>query len=368
MAKFNYYRRDQLTPIETDDSTRAGRQFITDLESAGYYQDKGRAIRESESFVGGSSYTAPASTTTSTSTTEEEAINLSPNQVYLRLPWLKSYAGDNADKLVDAYIKGYIEGDGSATAAVASMRELPEYQTVFPGIVNTETGAIRMSENSYVAGFETVKASLIGNGLGGYAKQKGREVYATLVTNQVSPNEYINRVQTVRYKIFDRMDEGMKQNVVSAYNDYYSNELGEDVKLDESSILALAMDPNLNTEILQKRLNASELGAIYTTEIGQDVSLERIQEFTQAGITLGSARNQFSTAATTARLLNTMSRRQNRISTVGTASNVLEATLFKDDNLLDEIQAIEAQNMAASSVATGSYTTQSGQVTGLTET
>ena len=63
-----------------------------------------------------------------------------------------------------------------------------------------------------------------------------------------------------------------------------------------------------------------------------------------------------------------MSRRQNRISTVGTASNVLEATLFKDDNLLDEIQAIEAQNMAASSVATGSYTTQSGQVTGLTET
>ena len=63
-----------------------------------------------------------------------------------------------------------------------------------------------------------------------------------------------------------------------------------------------------------------------------------------------------------------MSRRQNRISTVGTASNVLEATLFKDDNLLSEIQAIEAQNITASSAATGSYTTQSGQVTGLTET
>ena len=100
------------------------------------------------------------------------------------------------------------------------MREIPEYNTVFPGIVNTETGAIRMSEGSYVAGFEQIKASLVGQGLGGYAKQKGREIYATMVGNQVSPNEYINRVTTVRSRIFDRMDEGMKQYIVAAYNDY----------------------------------------------------------------------------------------------------------------------------------------------------
>jgi len=367
MAILSYYRRDQLTPIEVDNETDAGKRFIADLEGAGYFQDEARAIRESESLVGGSNYTAPASETTA-SVEEEEPLNLSPNQVYLRLPWLKSYAGGNADKLVDAYIKGFIEGDGSATAATAAMREIPEYQTVFPGIVNTETGAIRINESDYVAGFEQVKASLIGQGLGGYAKQKSREIYATMVGNQVSPSEYINRVQTVRSRIFDRMDEGMKQNIVAAYNDYYSSELGESVTLDESSILALAIDPNLNTEILQKRLNASELGAIYTTEIGEDVSLERIQEFTQAGITLGGARTQFATAATTARLLGSMARRQNRNSTVGTASNVLEATLFKDEKLMDQIQAIEAQNRTGSSSATGAYTTQTGQVTGLTET
>ncbi len=300
--------------------------------------------------------------------TEEEPLNLSPNQVYLRLPWLKSYAGGNADKLVDSYIKGFIEGDGSLDAALATMRELPEYETVFPGIVNVETGAIRMSESSYVAGFEQVKASLIGQGLGGDAKQKGKEIYATMVGNQVAPNEYINRVKTVRSKIFDRMDEDMKQNIVSAYNDYYSSELGESVTLDESSILALAIDPNLNNEILQKRLNASELGAVYTTEIGEDVSLERIQEFTQAGITLGQARTQFATAATTARLLGSMARRQNRTTTVGSAARVLEASLFKDSEVIEQIQAIEAQNRTGSSTATGSYRAQTGEVTGLTET
>ena len=217
------------------------------------------------------------------------------------------------------------------------------------------------------SGFEQIKASLVGQGLGGYAKQKGREIYATMVGNQVSPNEYINRVNTVRNRLFDRMDEGMKQNIVSAYNDYYSNELGESVKLEEASILALAIDPNLNQEILQKRLNASELGAVYTTEVGEDVSLERIQEFTQAGVTLGRARTQFAQAATTARLLGSMARRQNRNTTVGTASNVLDATLFKDENLLEEISAIEAQSMSGSSIATGAAQTQSGRVTGLTE-
>ena len=235
MAIRSYFRRDQLTPITVDDQTDAGKKFITDLEGAGYYQDEGRAQRESETLVGGSNYSGPAAVE---SAPEEEPINLSPNQVYIRLPWLKAFAGGNADTLVDAYIKGYIEGDGSDAAAKAFMRETPEYNTVFPGIVNTETGAIRMTEGSYVAGFEQIKASLVGQGLGGYAKQKGREIYATMVGNQVSPSEYINRVNTDRSRLFDRMDEGMKQNIVSAYNDYYSNELGESVQLEEASILA----------------------------------------------------------------------------------------------------------------------------------
>ena len=363
MAIRSYFRRDQLTPITVDDTTDEGKELIAKLEAANYFQDEERAKREAASLPGGSNYTAPSGASSS----EEEPVNLSPNQVYLRLPWLKAFAGGNADKLVDAYIKGYIEGDASETAATAAMREIPEYNTVFPGIVNTETGAIRMSEGSYVAGFEQIKASLVGQGLGGYAKQKGREIYATMVGNQVSPNEYINRVTTVRSRIFDRMDEGMKQNIVAAYNDYYSNELGEQVQLEESSILALAIDPNLNTDILNKRITASELGAVYTTEVGEDVSLQRIQEFTQAGITLGRARTQFAQAATTARLLGSMARRQNRNTTVGTASNVLDATLFKDDDLMQEIAAIEAQDISGSSAVIGTARTQSGQVTGLTE-
>ena len=367
MAIRSYFRRDQLTPITVDDTTDDGKDFIARLEAAGYYQDEARAQEESRNLVGGINYSGPAAAASTPVVEEEEPINLSPNQVYLRLPWLKAFAGGNADKLVDAYIKGYIEGDASETAATAAMREIPEYNTVFPGIVNTETGAIRMSEGSYVAGFEQIKASLVGQGLGGYAKQKGREIYATMVGNQVSPSEYISRVTTVRSRIFDRMDEGMKQNIVAAYNDYYSNELGEQVQLEESSILALAIDPNLNTDILNKRITASELGAVYTTEVGEDVSLQRIQEFTQAGITLGRARTQFAQAATTARLLGSMARRQNRNTTVGTASNVLDATLFKDEDLMQEIAAIEAQDISGSSAVIGTARTQSGQVTGLTE-
>ena len=137
MPILSFYRRDQLTPITVDTDTDAGERMAADLEGAGYYQDEERAIRESQSLVGGLNYTAPAGETPTVE--EEEPVNLSPNQVYLRLPWLKAFAGSNADKLVDAYIKGYIEGDASETAATAAMREIPEYNTVFPGIVNAET-------------------------------------------------------------------------------------------------------------------------------------------------------------------------------------------------------------------------------------
>ena len=42
-------------------------------------------------------------------------------------------------------------------------------------------------------------------------------------------------------------------------------------------------------------------------------------------------------------------------------------TLFKDEDLMQEIAAIEAQSISGSSIATGAMRTQGGQVTGLTE-
>ena len=51
-----------------------------------------------------------------------------------------------------------------------------------------------MTETAYIAGLETTLTTLTEYNLGGYASAKGKEVWATLVQNNVSPEVYRTRV------------------------------------------------------------------------------------------------------------------------------------------------------------------------------
>ena len=130
--------------------------------------------------------------------TDVDGKNITRKSVYNILPWLSKFGGADADKLVDAYVKGFIESDGQPTAALAEMRfgeGSDAYNRVFINIVDPDTGALRMTETEYLAGLEDFNTILTQNNLAGYAATLGKEKYATLVSLDVAMPEFAKRVK-----------------------------------------------------------------------------------------------------------------------------------------------------------------------------
>lgn len=330
------------------------------------FKTEAEAIKATQDWEA-SRTTTSSSSSSSTSTGEGKTITRA--QVYKTLPWLKKYAGADADKLVDAYVKGYIDSDGNTTTALAEMRfgeSADAYKRVFKNIINEDTGALRMTESEYISGLESVLTTLTEYSLGGYASGKGKDVWAQLVKNSVSPEAYRARVGT-SFNLINEVDQELKQSIINQYNEYYSAQTGTSINMSIESILALAIDPNINNDILSGRLNASELGAIYSGTVGDKIDLTTVERYIGAGLQTSEAERTFAIASTTARLYGRLSRRQKRDTSLGKAATVLESTLFGDELITGQIKSITAQVLAESSVQTGAAKSQTGGVIGLTE-
>ena len=307
-------------------------------------------------------------TTDDTSTTTD-GVSLTRAEAFKLVPWLQKYAGSDANKLVDSYIKGYIDSDGSPTVALAEMRfgeSADAYNRVFKNIVDPETGVLKMTEAEYISGLESTLTTLTEYSLGGYASAKGKEVWATLVANNVSAEVYRTRIGTA-YDLIKEVDEELKQSIINQYNEYFSAETGSTVSMDTDSILALAIDPNINNDILSGRLNASELGAIYTGTVGEAIDLGTIEKYIGAGVQTSQAEKLFTQASTSARLYGRLSRKYGRNTNLGKVSTMLDESLFGNELVSGEIKAIAAQSLSEGSAVTGAAKSQTGQVIGLTE-
>ena len=356
------YRKDDLTGFNVPDDK------VDDYKRDGYTTSKAEA--EAASYTrGGVNYTGTTGTTPTTSSDSGDGVTITRGEVYKLLPWLKKYAGKDADKLVDSYIKGYIDSDGTASVALAEMRfgaSADAYARVFKNIIDEDTGALKMTESEYISGLESTLTALTEYSLGGYASAKGKDVWATLVKNNVSPEVYRARVAT-SYNLISKVDTELKTSIINQYNEYFSAETGTTVNLSDDSILALAIDPNINNDILSGRLNASELGAIYSGTVGDKIDLTTVERYIGAGLGPSQAERTFATASASARVYGRLSRRLKRDTSLEKAATVLESTLFGDELITGQIKSIGAQVLAESSVQTGAAKSQTGGVIGLTE-
>tara|TARA_Y100000004_G_C8886996_1_gene400248 strand:+ start:16 stop:1140 length:1125 start_codon:yes stop_codon:yes gene_type:complete len=373
MAKYTLYRRDDLSGnvVADDTKTIVGPDGIERNELEHYTKMAGYTVNKEEAEGLAEAYANASTSSASDSVTTVDGKTTTRSQVYTLLPWLQKYAGADANTLVDAYVKGYNESGGSAEFALAEMRFGKDsgeaYKRVFANIVDPDTGALKMTESEYISGLEKVLTTLTEYGLNGYASAKGKSVYATLVANNVSPESYTNRVKLVHDRVINRMDDELKTSIINQYNEYFTQATGTPVSMGNESILAIAIDPNINEDVLAGRLNASEIGAVYTGVTGDALDLGSVQRLTGVGVTTQSAERQFATASATAKILARMQRRQRRDVTLGKAMGVLEAQLFGDESITTQIQLVQAQNVSSSSVQAGAAKAQTGGVIGLTE-
>ena len=373
MAKYTLYRRDDLSGnvVADDTKTIVGDDGIERNELEHFTKMAGYTVNKDEAEGLAEAYANASTSSSSKSDSTVDGKTTTRTQVYTLLPWLQKYAGADANALVDAYVKGYNESGGSAEFALAEMRFGKDsgeaYKRVFANIVDPDTGALKMTESEYISGLEKVLTTLTEYNLNGYASSKGKSVWATLVGNNTSAESYTNRVKLVHDRVINRMDEELKTSIINQYNEYFTQATGTPVNMGNESILAIAIDPNINEDVLAGRLNASEIGAVYTGVTGDALDLGSVQRLTGAGVTTQSAESQFATASATAKALARMQRRQRRDVTLGKATAVLEAQLFGDELISGQIKSIGAQALSSSSVQVGAAKTQTGGVIGLTE-
>jgi hypothetical protein len=351
------YRKDDLTGIELEGTGLS----LDDMLSNGYTESYDEALAAANAMDASSS--SPSASTDGTTTTR--------TQVYTLLPWLQKYGGADANTLVDSYVSGYNNSGGKAEFALAEMRfgtdSKDAYKRVFANIVDPNTGALKMSESEYISGLEKVLTTLTAYGLNGYASQNGKSAWARAVANNTSPESYAGRVKLIHDRVINRVDDELQNSIINSYNEYFTNETGTTVSMGQESLLALAIDPNISEDVLKGRLNASELGAVYTGTTGDALDLEAVQRLTGAGVTTNQSEKTFATASATAKALARMQRRQRRDVTLGKAMGVLEAQIFGDEAIASEIQYVTAQNLSGSSVQSGAAKSQTGSVIGLTQ-
>ena len=308
--------------------------------------------------------TGGGETAASTPLKEEDLSPYSREQAKVLLPYITKLDPVRGEKLIDAYTKGFVE-TGKPEFALAAMRAVPEYSEMFEGIKRTD-GSLRMTEAQYLQNKEAVVIHLNEYSLGGYGKENIDVIFPKLLANNVSPDEFRQRVQAVSNTI-EQLPQDQKSQVLGQYSEYYSGELGETVVVNDSTLVALAIDPDVNAQILAKRLNVSQISATFERVTGEDIDFDSIQRLVSGGITAQRAASEFETAAARAMTASRLARRFNREQQDYTALEFAEMGAAPDTDFAEQVGSLGAQTESASSAQVGARKTQEGAVTGLTE-
>ena len=364
MAQVTVYTKDGRFSTTANDKARPNEKR-SELERLLAGDIPGR-----EGYVGGT-LTAPSSISSgggeiaaSTPLKEEDLSPYSREQAKVLLPYITKLDPVRGEKLIDAYTQGFID-TGKAEFALANMRSTVEYSEMFEGIKRND-GSLRMTEAQYLQNKEAVVIHLNEYNLGGYGKENIDVIFPKLLANNVSPDEFRQRVQAVSNTI-EQLPQDQKSQVLGQYSEYYSNQLGETVVVNDSTLVALAIDPDVNAQILAKRLNVSQISATFERVTGEDIDFDSIQRLVSGGITAQRAASEFETAAARAMTASRLARRFNREQQDYTALEFAEMGAAPDTDFAEQVGSLGAQTESASSAQVGARRTQEGAVTGLTE-
>ena len=360
MATVTYYRKDFLDgyTIDTSNTTQ-----IQNLENAGYTTNYAEA--EAASYTGGgTNFKGNTAAEADKSLSETFSANFTVEQAKVLLPYITKLDPQRGEKLIKAYVDGYIKS-GKDTFALAAMRSAPEYSEMFEGIQRTD-GSLRMTEAQYLQNKEAVIVHFNEFNLGGYAKENIDTVFPKLLANNVSPDEMRQRLSAVQQTI-DAVPEEQKSQILGQYQEYYSNELGEFVEPKASTLVALAIDPEVNAQILNRRLNVAQISATFERVTGEDIDFDAVQRLIGSGITAQRAAGEFETATARAITASRLARRFNRPDETYSALEFAEFGAAPDTDFMDQVGSLSAQAESVSAAATGARQNREGQVTGLTE-
>lgn len=191
--------------------------------------------------------------------------------------------GSNSDGgLFDAFLDSFVN-TGSAVTALDAVRSSAAYDAVFQGN-RRDDGTIRMDEPEWFAYKRGWTRTLAGFGLNPdefMARDRLRES----VAGEVSIQELNQRLQATQDGIIDNID---------AVRNFYAQGYG--LELTPESILGMAIDPDIQRDVLERRITAGQIGGEASSK-GYLRSVERAEELARLGVSQTQARELYGTAA-----------------------------------------------------------------------
>ena len=164
MATVTYYRGDFLTGYTVDTTNTT---LIAQLEEDNYTTNYAEA--EADSFIsGGQNFIGNTAASPDSPVSDTFAANFTVEQAKVLLPYITKLDPQRGEKLIKAYVDGYIQS-GKVEFALAALRAAPEYEEMFNGIKRGD-GSLRMTEAQYLQNKEAVLVHFNEYNLGGYAK------------------------------------------------------------------------------------------------------------------------------------------------------------------------------------------------------
>lgn len=263
----------------------------------------------------------------------------------LAVPWLPA-------ELIEIYANAWAEF-GDANLALSAVRAHSTYESFFPGI-RRDDGTLRMTELEYFATLDAFAASIFDVGVNPDLFQ---DQFVALIEGDVSPNEFQARVSEVFTTV--------KRNI-SETAEWLAATYGVDIT--EPGLIAMALDPNIGTAILENRLDLAVVGG-EASKAGFHLSADQASTYLQAGLdTANEARRFFSDAATQLPTLGTLATRYNDPDSTFDLGEFGEAALFSDPTQVRRVRrlfAAESSAFTTGSAVSGQDAT--GALVGLSE-
>lgn len=265
-------------------------------------------------------------------------------QIRTLYPWF-------TEELVNIYIDSWSEYQ-NADVALQEVRQSAEYDVIFGGNYDPQTGSVRMTENDYFAAKANFDASLISIGLNPDFFQ---DDWITALEGEVSPAEMSQRLDAAYTRIIDS---------APAIRDYYATNFG--IELTDSAIVASVLKPSLGDQILNRQITMAEIGGEAALR-GFNVTKAFAQELFQAGLGRTQAQQFFGEATGTLPVLSVLARRHADPNDEFNLEDFTVASLYDDPVQRQRMRRLVAQERTLFSGQAGGpvRSTAAGQQFGL---
>ncbi|MEN8233781.1 MAG: hypothetical protein ABFR89_02520 [Actinomycetota bacterium] len=253
------------------------------------------------------------------------------------------------DDALWVYYEVWADSEDEA-AAWATVRADARYETWFPGNL-TDEGEVRYSEDRYSGvrqSYDDVLSSI------GVNPALFQDQITGLMQGEVMDDEFATRVGEVYDRIVSASDS-IKQ--------YYATEYGIE-GLTTEALIAGALDSSIGSDVLSGQLSIAEVGG-EAAESGFSLSIGRVDELVEGGMTRGKANDLFQEAETLIPILDVLAKRHHDPDDDFDIEEFIAADFFKDPAQNLRMRRMMSQERSLFGARSTAARDRTGAMTGL---